>query len=254
MRGWLGGTDAGRVPEGVLGAVGGNAGPAGEGSTCTIGVRGADGMVDGRRGGSFGGGPLSTALTTSRGKGVCRTSALAATSSGVTTGAVAAGGGAASLATMGARGPSAASICSSSSPARREMKQALVLLLHHPAHDSRQIVSLQVLRIIHTDAFQDPSAVAEQMRRDVRPLDAGVLGLYVENAPPMSHVVVETEQGRRSLRHRMPRPRLYSVPRRKRRRLSTHLSRKQASTAQSVSARPRPSAACLPRGAPRGSR
>src|SRR5262249_13006947 len=50
-------------------------------------------------------------------------------------------------------------------------------------------------------AFQDSSAVGEQMRHDVRTLDAGVFRLHMEDPPLVLDVVIEADEGGRRLSH-----------------------------------------------------
>ncbi|MBK7401731.1 MAG: hypothetical protein IPJ34_37125 [Myxococcales bacterium] len=80
----------------------------------------------------------------------------------------------------------------------------LVLLLHHLLDHLAHHRVAHVRGVGGLDRLQDASAIREEVRDDVRMLDARVLGLDVIDLPLVLEVVVEPEEGRGGL-HGRPR-------------------------------------------------
>src|SRR5690606_4328731 len=68
-----------------------------------------------------------------------------------------------------------------------------VLRLHELPHVEGKVVAMQLLLVRPLVAFDDAAAVREKVRDDVRPIDARVFGLYVENGALVLDVVVEAD-------------------------------------------------------------
>jgi hypothetical protein len=80
-------------------------------------------------------------------------------------------------------------------PLTQRDEHRLVLLLHHRAHRLGHLLGADVLGVRRLRRLEDAAAVGEQVRDDVRVLDARVLGLNVKDASLVPDVIVEAEQG-----------------------------------------------------------
>ena len=83
-------------------------------------------------------------------------------------------------------------------------EHGLVLILHHLPNGVLQPVVADVLRVARLRRLQDASTIHEDVRDDVRMLDARVFGLDVKDSTLVADVVVVAEEGRRSFRHPAP--------------------------------------------------
>jgi hypothetical protein len=75
----------------------------------------------------------------------------------------------------------------------------LVLLAHQALHDLLQVGTADVLAVARLSRRDDATAVREEVRHDVRMLDARVLGLDVIELSVVADVRVVTEERRRTL-------------------------------------------------------
>jgi hypothetical protein len=73
-----------------------------------------------------------------------------------------------------------------------------MLLLHHAPHRLGHPWLTEVLGIGRLGGLEDPAAVREKVRDDMRVPDARVLGLDVEHTSLVADVVVKAEERRRS--------------------------------------------------------
>jgi hypothetical protein len=79
-------------------------------------------------------------------------------------------------------------------PLTQRAEHRLVLRLHHHAHDLGHLLRAHVIGVRRLRRLQDAAAIGEQVRDDVRVLDARVFRLNVKDASLVANVVVEAEQ------------------------------------------------------------
>jgi hypothetical protein len=78
-------------------------------------------------------------------------------------------------------------------PRPKQHEHPLVLLLHQAPHQLHHVVAPQVFRVVSPRSAEDTATVGKKMGDQASPFDTRVLGLNVENAPAVPHVVVEAE-------------------------------------------------------------